>query len=401
MEEKTPLKILLIADGRSPITHSWIAMLKPLGYRLSLVSSYPCAPVDGVERLYILPLAFSRFGGSQAGSGNKPGGQAGFVSRIRPFAQKIRQWLGPWTLLQQKKEFLRILSAEKPDGLHALRIPFEGMLASNVPTGLPLIISTWGNDFTLHAPSSPRMSVLTRRVMQRAEALISDTQVDVQHASKWGFDPSKPSLVVPGNGGLDLKGILAAAAGIQKTDPAEVINPRGLRSYTRSDTFFKAIPLVLDEHPEVQFMCTSMRDQPEADNWVHKLGIGNNITLLPLLPQKDLWLEFAKSRVSVSVSTHDGTPNTLLEAMATGCFPICGDLPSIREWITPGENGLLVDPSDPIALAKAILLVLDSPQLQEKAARLNAQIVQDRADIEKIRLQVDDFYQKSFHEEYP
>jgi len=401
MEEKTPLKILLVADGRSPITRSWIAMLKPLGYRLSLVSSYPCASVDGVESLHILPLAFSRFGGSQAGSCNKPGQKAGFVSRIRPFAQKIRQWLGPWTLLQQKQEFLRILSAEKPDLLHALRIPFEGMLASYVPAGLPLVISTWGNDFTLHAPSSPRMNVLTRRVMQRADALISDTQMDVQRAREWGFDPSKPSLVVPGNGGLDLKGILAAAAGIQKTEPASVINPRGLRSYTRSDTFFKAIPLVLDENPQVQFRCTSMRGQPEAENWVHKLGIENNISLLPLLPQKELWMEFAKASVSVSVSTHDGTPNTLLEAMATGCFPICGDLPSIREWLIPGENGLLVDSADPIALAKAILQVLGSPQLQEKAARLNAHIVQERADVEKVRLKVDDFYQKSFREVHP
>lgn len=401
MEEKTPLKILLVADGRSPITRSWIAMLKPLGYRLLLVSSYPCAPVDGIENLYILPLAFSRFGGSQAGSGNKPGGQAGFVSRIRPFAQKIRQWLGPWTLSQQKKEFLRILSAEKPDVLHALRIPFEGMLASYVPAGLPLVISTWGNDFTLHAHSSPRMSALTRRVMQRADALISDTQVDVQRAREWGFDTSKPALVVPGNGGLDLKGILAATEGIQKVEPAEVVNPRGLRSYTRSDTFFKAIPLVLHERPEVQFICTSMRGQPEADNWVHKLGIENNITLLPLLPKKELWMEFAKAGVSVSVSTHDGTPNTLLEAMAVGCFPICGDLPSIREWITPGENGFLVDPSDPTALAKAILQVMDSPELQEKVASLNALIVQKRADMVNVRLQVAAFYQKIFHEVQP
>lgn len=401
MEEKTPLKILLVADGRSPITRSWIAMLKPLGYRLLLVSSYPCAPVDGIENLYILPLAFSRFGGSQAGSGNKPGGQAGFVSRIRPFAQKIRQWLGPWTLSQQKKEFLRILSAEKPDVLHALRIPFEGMLASYVPAGLPLVISTWGNDFTLHAHSSPRMSALTRRVMQRADALISDTQVDVQRAREWGFDTSKPALVVPGNGGLDLKGILAATEGIQKVEPAEVVNPRGLRSYTRSDTFFKAIPLVLHERPEVQFICTSMRGQPEADNWVHKLGIENNITLLPLLPKKELWMEFAKAGVSVSVSTHDGTPNTLLEAMAVGCFPICGDLPSIREWITPGENGFLVDPSDPTALAKAILQIMDSPELQEKVASLNALIVQKRADMVNVRLQVAAFYQKIFHEVQP
>ena len=37
-------------------------------------------------------------------------------------------------------------------------------------------------------------------------------------------------------------------------------------------------------------------------------------------------------------------PEAILEAMALGCFPIAGDIESVREWITPGVNGILVDP---------------------------------------------------------
>ena len=77
---------------------------------------------------------------------------------------------------------------------------------------------------------------------------------------------------------------------------------------------------------------------------------------------------FRSAAVLVSPSTHDGTPNTLLEGMACGCFPVAGDLESIREWITPGVNGLLVDPSDADALAEAILSALDQPELRAKAA---------------------------------
>ena len=40
--------------------------------------------------------------------------------------------------------------------------------------------------------------------------------------------------------------------------------------------------------------------------------------------------------------------------MAIGCLPVCGDIESIREWITNGENGILVDPTDPYALAEAV-----------------------------------------------
>ena len=114
--------------------------------------------------------------------------------------------------------------------------------------------------------------------------------------------------------------------------------------------------------------------------------------MLPLLTQEGIWREFARSQVSVSPSTHDGTPNTLLEAMALGCLPICGDLPSIREWITPAENGLLIDPSDPQALADAILKALRSPDLISSAARVNQAILMERANIVQVRQKVEDFF---------
>lgn len=390
MEEKTPLRILLLADGRSPITRRWITMLKPLGFRVSLVSSYPCDPVPGVASFYILPLAFSQFGGSQAG-GTSATGVKKLVRRIRPVAQAVRHALGPWTLPLKVKKLQQIIEAEQPDILHVMRIPYEGMLAGCADLQIPLVISTWGNDFTLHAPSTPHMGALTRRALRNAAALLSDTRVDIERAVTWGFDPHKPSLVVPGNGGIDLPEMLEACRGVVRGESLQVLNPRGLRSYVRSDTFFRSIPLVLKELPAAQFGCTSMQDQPEALAWVNSLGLQANVRLLPLLSQEEIWREFAHSQVSVSPSTHDGTPNTLLEAMALGCLPICGDLPSIREWITPGENGLLIDPADPQALADAILQAFRSPRLQQEAANNNLQLIREKADISSVRLLVKDF----------
>ena len=117
MEETIPLKILLIADGRSPITCRWITMLNSLGHHISLVSSYPCQSVDGVENLYVLPLAFSSFGGSQAGS-SKPTRSASIITRIRPAAQKMRHWLGPWTLGLKTGELQRIIDERQRNGQH-------------------------------------------------------------------------------------------------------------------------------------------------------------------------------------------------------------------------------------------------------------------------------------------
>jgi glycosyltransferase involved in cell wall biosynthesis len=392
MEEKTPLRILILADGRSPIIHRWVAMLAPLQYHISLVSSYPCDPVAGVDSFYILPLAFSTLGGSQAGGSAHANILTNLVKRFRPLAQKARTRLGPWTLGLKKNRLRQIITLDQPDIIHAFRIPFEGMLAGLANANLPMVISTWGNDFTLHAPATRQMGKLTRNALRGATALLSDTQIDIKRAASWGFDSQKPSLVVPGNGGINLADMLEASAGVIKNEPFRILNPRGLRSYVHSDTFFKAIPLVLKEIPDAIFSCTSMQGQTEAEMWVHRLGIEKNVDLLPLLTQKELWREFARSHVSVSVSSHDGTPNTLLEAMASGCLPICGDLPSIREWITSGENGLLVNPLDPAQLSESILLSLRNPEFLQKAARMNLQLISQHADIETVRRSTSDFY---------
>jgi glycosyltransferase involved in cell wall biosynthesis len=101
---------------------------------------------------------------------------------------------------------------------------------------------------------------------------------------------------------------------------------------------------------------------------------------------------FRSAAVLVSPSTHDGTPNTLLEGMACGCFPVAGDLESIREWITPGVNGLLVDPSDPDSLAAAILSALDQPGWRAKASEQNRRIIADRAEYSQTMSRAEAFY---------
>lgn len=398
------MKILLIADGRSTTTRSWVRAVNALGHTVVLVSTYPCAPVEGVEADVVLPVAFSALGGSGAGNqaaGGKTGGR-GIVSRARGMFLAARYLLGPLTLRYYGPRLRWLAEKIQPDIAHALRIPFEGMLASYVPRGVPLALSIWGNDLTLHAGGSARMAAWTRRALNRADVLFADAQRDVGLARAWGFDPAKPALVVPGSGGLDLEQAALVKRRVQMGEvplpdflPAGaplVLNPRGFRTGSvRQDTFFQAVPLVLQRKPEVVFACAAMAGQKEALDWVERLKLEGKVALLPHLPQEELWELFARAAVSVSVSQHDGTPNTLLEALALGAFPIAGDIESLREWITPGVNGLLVEPGSPQALAEAILLALDHPQLRRSAEVKNALLAAERAEAsvvrEKVRLQ--------------
>jgi glycosyltransferase involved in cell wall biosynthesis len=401
--------VLLVADGRSPITRRWIQTLLALDCRLSLISTFPCQPIDQVDLVGVLPVAFSALAGSQVDSDSQQTGKTTPKSRLaalRPFLQHLRYFLGPLTLFFYSARFKRIVTELKPDLVHSLRIPFEGMLASYLPEGIPLLVSTWGNDLTLHARGSALMGTFTRRTLKRANGLISDTLRDIRLAREWGLAPDAPVLEVPGNGGVDLPEIEAIRkqhrpeADFLKKDAPLIINPRGFRpGSVHQEVFFQSIPLVLKELPDAQFVCTGMRGQKEALDWVDRLRIGNNVVLLPYLNQADLWNLFLRADVYVSVSSHDGTPNSLLEAMACGCLPVCGDIESIREWVTSGNNGLLVDPHDPQAVAKAILNACRDKDLQQKAKILNQEIIRTKAEVQVVRRKVDAFYKEFTHQE--
>jgi len=179
------MHILLVADGRSPITRRWIQTLKVMEHQITLVSTYPCERPAEVDAMLVMPVAFASASGSQAG--RKTGSRKGLIARFRPFFQSLRYRLGPLTLPRSGRQFARLVKEVTPDVVHAMRIPYEGMLASYTPAGIPLIISTWGNDLTLHAPATARMAELTRKTLQRADALMADCQRDIQLAQVWGI----------------------------------------------------------------------------------------------------------------------------------------------------------------------------------------------------------------------
>ena len=79
--------------------------------------------------------------------------------------------------------------------------------------------------------------------------------------------------------------------------------------------------------------------------------------------------------------------------MALGCFPVAGDIEALREWITPGVNGLLVEPNKPQTVAEAFLLALEQPELRLRAAAINLDCIRERAEISRVRAQLEVFYQ--------
>jgi glycosyltransferase involved in cell wall biosynthesis len=352
------------------------------GNEVYLASTFACSvdfPLNGLE---IVPVAFSAYKKATQRPGTAPARTVGLRTAIR-------QWFGPITIRRAADKLRGFIERVKPDLLHAMRIPYEGMLAADAYTGIPLVVSVWGNDFTLHAPSTGLMSHYTRWTMQVADALHADCQRDVRLAREWGFDEKKPDLVAPGNGGIRTDIFYPPAKPVE--EPI-IINPRGFRPYVRNDVFFRAIPLVLEKQPNAKFIFSLMAGESQALQWIQELDVAHAVELLPPLSHTQMGNVFRRAQLVASPSLHDGTPNTLLEGIACGCFPIAGDLESIREWITPDENGLLFDSNRPRSIADAILTAIENKNLRNRAAGLNQNMITARAEYGHNMQKVEEFY---------
>jgi hypothetical protein len=340
-----------------------------------------------LKRLEFTPVAFSavKKQASTPGSGS---------SRALGLRTLVRQWVGPLTISRSARKLRAFIQEVQPDIIHALRVPYEGMLTAAALEGLvshpPFLTSIWGNDFTLHAPSTPLMGYYTRKTMNAVHALHADCERDVRLAQTWGLSVDKPTLVTPGNGGIRSDVFYPPAEPV--TNPV-IINPRGFRSYVKNEAFFKSIPLVLAKRSDARFICSSMQGEAQALQWMKELNIEHAVQLDPPFSHAQMGDVFRGAQIIVSPSIHDGTPNSLLEGMACGCFPIAGDLESIREWITHAQNGLLIDPNNPQAIADAILIALEREDLRREAAGLNAKIISARAEYGGNMEKVVEFYE--------
>ena len=381
------MRLLFVTDARSPISRNWMRYFARRGDEVFIASTFETDEMDfPVERMEFTPVAFSAIK-------KRTSAPSSASSRTLSLRTKIRQWFGPVTIPASARKLRRFIEKVQPDIVHAMRIPYEGMLTASALQGLvtcpSFLVSVWGNDFTLHAPSTPLMSYYTRKVMRSVNGLHTDVERDVRLAREWGLGEGKPALVAPGNGGVRSDVFYPPG---EPTKSPIIVNPRGVRPYVRNDSFFRAIPLVLVKRPDAKFLCTGMQNEPQALGWVKELGIENTVELLPAFPHEQMGEVFRGAQIVVSPSIHDGTPNTLLEAMACGCFPVAGDLESIREWVRHGQNGLLFDSNDPQSIADAILLGLEREDLRTEAAGLNANIISARAEYEGCMGRVVEFY---------
>jgi glycosyltransferase involved in cell wall biosynthesis len=106
------------------------------------------------------------------------------------------------------------------------------------------------------------------------------------------------------------------------------------------------------------------------------LGVNDRITFSGALPNTMLPERLADHEVYLSASARDGTSVSLLEAFASGLYPIVSDIPANAAWIKHGGNGLLHEVGNPESLADCVLRFMRGREAACQAVRQNRETVE-------------------------
>jgi len=91
-----------------------------------------------------------------------------------------------------------------------------------------------------------------------------------------------------------------------------------------------------------------------------------------------------KTSIYVLPSYREGTPRTVLEAMAMGRPIITTDAPGCRETVENGRNGFLVPVKDSTALEEAMEKFIKYPELIEKMGKESRKIAEEKYNVHKV-----------------
>jgi L-malate glycosyltransferase len=259
-----------------------------------------------------------------------------------------------------------------------------------IPTGLigvfvgsllkiPLIVTIHGSDFRIITMKPFILKKIFLYVCKRAKHVICVSEVLRREIEKLGIKAEKISVSPMGVDESFFRPLINL--GVNRIGQRfMILSNRQLQPIYNLSLLIRAIPIVLEGERNARFMIAGIGSEREKlEKQVKDLEISSNVQFLGWVTHEEMPKVLSQADIYISTSLDDGTSISLLEAMASGAFPIVTDIPSNREWISDGENGFLVPINEERVLGEKILGAIRNPDLRERSRDKNCSLIKAKA----------------------
>ena len=353
------MRLCFIADARSTHTQRWVRHFST-AHEVHLITYEPSVdPIPGVIQ-HVVPSRFRNL------------------------------YLAFWP---RHVEIRRLVTTIDPDLVHAHFITKYGFHLP-VQKGWPTIVSAWGDDILILPSRSWLLFTFTRRILERVD-LVYAVSRDIARHIQLGFGiPDEKVRWMPF--GVDTTQF-APDPGSEKRGGGPVIvfsNRLYLPTYDH-ETLLEGFALARAGEPALRLVLKGEGpDEERLRRRAESLGLSDAVRFHGRTPLDRVPEDLRAADIFVSTALSDGTPVSMLEAMATGLPCICTAVGGVPEWIRNGENGVLIPPRAPEALAEAILALAADPLLRKRLGARARETVRERADWGRLMVQVEDDYKE-------
>jgi glycosyltransferase involved in cell wall biosynthesis len=283
----------------------------------------------------------------------------------------------------------------QPDIIHSLEMQHAGYLTMEarqyVRKPFPTWVYTpWGNDLYLFGQLSAHRDKI-KSVLAACDYYGPKSNRDIELGRAYGFKGDMLP-VLPGNGGLDTERLRK----LWQPGPTSARNLIMLKGYQgsmgRALVALRAIELCAELLKGYQVALYSTGEDVRIKAELVSKHTGVPIQIIPAVQHEEMMKLYGRARISMGLSLSDGVPNSMIESMAMGAFPIESNTSCADEWIEDGKTGFIVPPEDYEPVIDAMRRALKDDSLVDKAAQINSQVVRERADVSVIKPQVLSMY---------
>lgn len=259
--------------------------------------------------------------------------------------------------------------------------------------GVPLRVAMiTGLGYAFTPPDAPSLkhkiinraaSLMYRLGLRLCDRVLFQNPDDRALFVEMGLAKSEQSEVTAGSGiDLDYFKPTPSPDGISFLMVARLLGSKGVREYA-------AAALALKQRwPKADLRLAGWIDQgpdaitqSELDAWIDA-----GLNYLGRL--EDVRPALTDTAVFVLPSFREGTPRSVLEALATGRAVITTDAPGCRETVEHGVNGFLVEPRDVNSLVQAMERFMIDPNLAANMGARSLELVREKYDVRRVNDQV-------------
>jgi len=312
--------------------------------------------------------------------------------------------LSPLWDTQTTLKLARILRRQRPHIVetHTAKAGAVGRLAARL-AGVPILIHVF-HGHVFHSYFGPAKTELFINI-ERGLARLTDRIITISPAQRrdvvdvYRIAPPERVLTIPL--GLDLgpfeaarqscQGQFRSSLGISPDMPLVGFVGR-LTAVKNPSEFIEVAGRVVRESPQVRFVFVGDGElRPALEKQVGALGLAQTVIFSGW--QENMPAVYSDLDLLVLTSLNEGTPVTVIEALATGVPVVASEVGGVPDVVTHQETGLLVPSGDAEATAQAILQFLGAPERARRLALAGQRVVLGRFDLSRLVSDMDALYQ--------